>query len=138
MPLTWDEYKQLKSFGVLYSGGLDSAAVAILMGEIIPGDVHLLTFRHDYGAMFNEWSRRHNDDLRGLLGDRVYHHLVLLAHVARAVVVVAGVVEIVAPREVVGVFVGVFASAVPFVRPVSIRGVRVVRVETREVVRVLP
>ena len=69
---------------------------------------------------------------------RVYHHLVLLAHVARAVVVVAGVVEIVAPREVVGVFVGVLASAVPFVRPVSIRGVRVVRVETREVVRVLP
>jgi len=76
MPLTWDEYKQLKSFGVLYSGGLDSAAVAILMGEIIPGDVHLLTFRHDYGALFNEWSRRHNEDLRGLLGDRVYHHLV--------------------------------------------------------------
>jgi hypothetical protein len=76
MPLTWDEYKQLKSFSVLYSGGLDSAAVAILMGEIVPGGVHLLTFRHDYGALFNEWSRRHNDDLRRILGDRVHHHLV--------------------------------------------------------------
>ena len=55
MPLTWDEYKQLKSFGELYSGGLDSAAVAILMGEIIPGDVHLLVPPR-LPALFNEWS----------------------------------------------------------------------------------
>ena len=76
MPLTMDEYRCLKSFSVLYSGGLDSAAVALLMGKNIPGGIHLLTYMHQYGALFNEWSRRHNDDLRRELGDRVHHHLV--------------------------------------------------------------
>lgn len=76
MPLTEDEYKQLNSFSVLYSGGLDSAAVAILLGEWIPGGVHLLTYKHQYGALFNEWSRRHNEDLIRVLGPRVYHHLI--------------------------------------------------------------
>ena len=32
VPLTMDEYRCLKSFSVLYSGGLDSCAVALLMG----------------------------------------------------------------------------------------------------------
>ena len=68
----------------------------------------------------------------------VHHHLVLLAHVARAVVVVARVVEIVATGEVVVVVVVVVAASVPIVQPVAIRGVHVVRVEAREVVRVLP
>ena len=54
----------------------DSCAVALLMGENIPGGVHLLTYMHQYGALFNEWSRRHNEDLVNHLGDRVYHHLV--------------------------------------------------------------
>lgn len=81
MPLTMDEYRCLKSFSVLYSGGLDSAAVALLMGKNIPGNVHLLTYMHQYGTLFNEWSRKHNDDLRRELGDRVYHHLVDLTRI---------------------------------------------------------
>jgi hypothetical protein len=76
MPLTLDEYRCLRGFSVLYSGGLDSAAVAILMGGLIDGPIHLLTYKHRYGALFNEWSRRHNDDLRRILGERVLHSLV--------------------------------------------------------------
>jgi len=76
MPLTEQEYRCLESFSVLYSGGLDSAAVAIMLGQMVDGGVHLLTYRHDYGALFNEWSRKHNADLRRVLGDRVYHHLI--------------------------------------------------------------
>jgi hypothetical protein len=76
MPLTLDEYRCLRGFSVLYSGGLDSAAVAILMGGLIDGPVHLLTYKHQYGALFNEWSRRHNSDLVRILGDRVFHNLI--------------------------------------------------------------
>ncbi len=81
MPLTMDEYRCLKSFSVLYSGGLDSAAVALLMGDNIDGPVHLMTYKHAYGALFNEWSRKHNDDLRRVLGERVHHHLVDHTHI---------------------------------------------------------
>lgn len=81
MPLTMDEYRCLKGFSVLYSGGLDSAAVALLMGTNINGPVHLLTYKHKYGALFNEWSRRHNKDLQRILGDRVFHHLVDHTHI---------------------------------------------------------
>ena len=69
MPLTKEEYACLESFSVLYSGGLDSAAVAIMMGKMISGGVHLLTYMHNYGTFFNEWSRKHNEDLRKILGD---------------------------------------------------------------------
>ena len=78
MPLTAEEYTCLESFSVLYSGGLDSAAVAILMGKKIKGGVHLLTYMHNYGTFFNEWSRKHNENLRRVLGDRVHHHLINL------------------------------------------------------------
>ena len=53
MPLTADEYTCLESFSVLYSGGLDSAAVALLMGNMIPGGIHLHTYMHNYGTFFN-------------------------------------------------------------------------------------
>ena len=76
MPLTPEEYSCLESFSVLYSGGLDSCAVAILLGKMVPGGVHLLTYKHSYGTFFNEWSRKHNADLREILGDRVHHHLI--------------------------------------------------------------
>lgn len=81
MPLTMDEYRCLTSFSVLYSGGLDSAAVALLMGENIPGQIHLMTYKHAYGALFNEWSRKHNEDLRRCLGERVHHHLIDHTHI---------------------------------------------------------
>jgi hypothetical protein len=81
MPLTAEEYRCLKSFSVLYSGGLDSCCVALHIGSMVDGGVHLLTYRHDYGALFNEWSRRHNGDLRRILGERVFHHLIDLTAV---------------------------------------------------------
>lgn len=82
MPLTIDEYACLKDFSVLYSGGLDSAAVAIYMGQRCQGKAHLLTYMHQYGALFNEWSRRHNPDMARLLGeDGFEHHLIDLTQV---------------------------------------------------------
>ncbi len=79
MPLSTDEYTRIRDFSVLYSGGLDSCAVPILIGEKQlhqDSGIHLLTFKHDYGTLFNEWSRRHTPDLQRLLGLRVQHHLV--------------------------------------------------------------
>ncbi len=79
MPLSMGEYAVLKDFSVLYSGGLDSCAVPIIVGmnqrPERRGGVHLLTFKHSYGALFNEWSRRHTPELQGVLGMRVQHHL---------------------------------------------------------------
>ncbi|NOY26730.1 MAG: hypothetical protein GXP62_12730 [Oligoflexia bacterium] len=82
MPLTYDEYSCLKDFSVLYSGGLDSVAVAIYLGLVCQGRAHLLTYEHRYGAFFNEWSRRHNADLDRVLGPNAYeHHLIDLTAV---------------------------------------------------------
>lgn len=79
MPLSLPEYSVLKDFSVLYSGGLDSCAVPILIGlnqrPDRRGSVHLLTFKHDYGTLFNEWSRKHTPELQRVLGLRVQHHL---------------------------------------------------------------
>lgn len=80
MPLSLDEYALIKDFSVLYSGGLDSCAVPIILGknqrEDRRGGIHLLTFKHSYGALFNEWSRKHTPELQRVLGLRVQHHLV--------------------------------------------------------------
>ena len=80
MPLALDEYAVLENFSVLYSGGLDSCAVPIIMGENQrpehKGGIHLLTFKHRYGALFNEWSRKHTPELQRVLGLRVQHHLI--------------------------------------------------------------
>lgn len=80
MPLALDEYAVLKDFSVLYSGGLDSCAVPLIIGENQRDDrrggVHLLTFMHRYGALFNEWSRKHTPELQRILGLRVQHHLI--------------------------------------------------------------
>jgi len=79
MPLSTGEYAWIRDFSVLYSGGLDSCAVPILIGEKQhhqDSGIHLLTFKHDYGTLFNEWSRRHTPDLQRMLGLRVQHHLV--------------------------------------------------------------
>ncbi|MCP4805587.1 MAG: hypothetical protein GY913_15380 [Proteobacteria bacterium] len=80
MPLSLPEYSVLKDFSVLYSGGLDSCAVPIIIGKNQQGDrrggIHLLTFKHSYGALFNEWSRKHTPELQRVLGLRVQHHLV--------------------------------------------------------------
>ena len=80
MPMALDEYAVLDNFSVLYSGGLDSCAVPLILGENQrpehKGGIHLLTFKHRYGALFNEWSRKHTPELQRVLGQRVQHHLI--------------------------------------------------------------
>ncbi|MCB9760270.1 MAG: hypothetical protein H6739_10580 [Alphaproteobacteria bacterium] len=76
MPLTVPEYACIQDFSVLYSGGLDSCAVPIIVGSRTQGGIHLLTFKHSYGTLFNEWSRRHTPELQRVLGMRVQHHLI--------------------------------------------------------------
>lgn len=84
MPLPREAYRVLRSAAVLYSGGLDSVAVTLMVGELMEGPLHLLTYKHAYGTFFNEWSRKHNPDLQRLLGDRVQHHLVDHTHLWNA------------------------------------------------------
>jgi hypothetical protein len=76
MPLTLEEYGCLKDFSVLYSGGLDSCAVPLVIGPHTKGGVHLLTYKHKYGTLFNHWSKRHTPELQRELGMRVEHHLI--------------------------------------------------------------
>ncbi len=76
MALTIEEYGLLEDFSVLFSGGLDSTAVPLLIGPHTRGDVHLLTYMHRYGSLFNEWSRHQIEPIRRVLGPRVYHQLI--------------------------------------------------------------
>jgi hypothetical protein len=76
VPLTLEEYACIRDFSVLYSGGLDSCAVPLIVGAMTPGQIELLTFKHAYGTVFNEWSKRHTPELQRVLGERVQHHLV--------------------------------------------------------------
>jgi hypothetical protein len=76
MPLTREEYACVNDFSVLYSGGLDSCAVPLIIGATTPGQIELLTFMHSYGTFFNEWSKRHTPELQRVLGERVQHHLI--------------------------------------------------------------
>ena len=79
--MTTAEYACVRDFSVLYSGGLDSCAVPLIVGGHTQGGIHLLTYKHDYGTLFNEWSRRHTPDLQRILGMRVEHHLIDLTDV---------------------------------------------------------
>ena len=76
MALTIEEYGLLEDFSVLFSGGLDSTAVPLMIGPHTRGDIHLLTYKHRYGSLFNEWSRHQIEPLRRALGPRVYHQLI--------------------------------------------------------------
>ena len=81
MPLTREEYAVIQDFSVLYSGGLDSCAVPLIIGADTTGKIELLTFMHQYGTFFNEWSKRHTPELQRVLGERVQHHLIDLTEV---------------------------------------------------------
>jgi hypothetical protein len=81
MPLTLEEYSCVRDFSVLYSGGLDSCAVPLVIGAKTPGKIELLTFMHSYGALFNDWSKRHTPELQRVLGERVQHHLIDLTKI---------------------------------------------------------
>lgn len=83
MPLSPEEYACVRDFSVLYSGGLDSCAVPLIIGEMThtKGNIHLLTYKHSYGTFFNEWSKKHTPDLQRVLGRRVEHHLIDLTKV---------------------------------------------------------
>ena len=76
MAHTLEEYGLLEDFSVLFSGGLDSTAVPLMIGPYTRGDIHLLTYKHRYGSLFNEWSRHQIEPLRRVLGPRVYHQLI--------------------------------------------------------------
>ncbi len=83
MPMSPAEYACVRDFSVLYSGGLDSCAVPLIIGQMTrrPGGIHLLTYKHHYGTFFNEWSKRHTPELQRVLGPRVEHHLIDLTRV---------------------------------------------------------
>ena len=81
MPLSLQEYGCMDSFSVLYSGGLDSCAVPLIVGKHTTGGIHLLTYKHKYGTFFNNWSKKHTPDLQRVLGMRVEHHLIDLTKV---------------------------------------------------------
>ena len=81
MPLSLEEYGCITDFSVLFSGGLDSTAVPLVVGPQTDGGIHLLTFKHRYGAFFNEWSRKHIPDLQEVLGKRVVHDIVDLTEI---------------------------------------------------------
>jgi len=84
VPLSREEYACVRNFSVLYSGGLDSCAVPIIVGELQEdraAGIHLLTYKHQYGSFFNEWSKKHTPELKRVLGDRVEHHLIDLTKV---------------------------------------------------------
>jgi hypothetical protein len=81
VPLTLEEYGCLKDFSVLFSGGLDSTAVPLVVGPRTDGEIHLLTFKHGYGTFFNEWSRKHVPELVDVLGPRVFHDIVDLTEI---------------------------------------------------------
>jgi len=61
-------------FSVLFSGGLDSTAVPLLLGEKFKGDIHLVTLDHNYGNLFLDWSKKHVADLKRIFGDNRVHH----------------------------------------------------------------
>lgn len=69
-------YSNVHNFAVLFSGGLDSTAVPLLIAPHSTGDIHLLTYFHHYGTFFNHWSKKHIPELKRELGDaRVTHEL---------------------------------------------------------------
>ncbi len=68
--------KEPGSFHVNYSGGLDSTAVAYIMGRKYAGDIYLYTLHHSYGSLFVGWSRRHVEDLRRIFGPERVHHVI--------------------------------------------------------------
>lgn len=77
IPPEVERYRNIHSFAVLYSGGLDSTAVPLIIGPEATGQVHLLTYFHHYGTFFNEWSRKHVPELERELGTgRVHHELI--------------------------------------------------------------
>ncbi len=76
MALTIEEYGLLEDFTVLFSGGLDSTAVPLVVGPHTRGGVHLLTYMHRRGSFFNDWSRNQIGPLQKVLGERVEHHLI--------------------------------------------------------------
>lgn len=71
-----ERYQNIKNFAVLFSGGLDSTAVALLIGPRAQGTAHLLTYFHHYGTFFNDWCRKHIPELRQVVGEnKVFHQL---------------------------------------------------------------
>ncbi|MCD6328655.1 7-cyano-7-deazaguanine synthase [bacterium] len=60
---------------VLFSGGLDSSAVAILMLERFER-LHLLTYNYGYGQIFQNWSRKGVNGLVDVYGRQRFVHTI--------------------------------------------------------------
>jgi len=65
----------MKETTIMYSGGLDSTATVILLGETFDR-VHLLTFDNGYGHLFIKWSKKHNQNFDRILGKDRYVHTI--------------------------------------------------------------
>lgn len=80
--------RQGKEVSLCFSGGLDSTATAILLGEGYSGKIHLLTMLHGHGQLFPGLSLRHVNDLKRILDkERVEHHFISTKEIFRRVVV---------------------------------------------------
>lgn len=74
--LTDPNLKVPADFNILYSGGLDSTCVALIMGKKFTGRIHLSTMDHNFGHLFVHWSEKHVHDIRRIHGqDRVIHNI---------------------------------------------------------------
>lgn len=61
---------------ILFSGGLDSTSLALMLGEKVNGRIHLLTMLHGHGHFASRLALRPVRGLQKVLGDRIEHHFV--------------------------------------------------------------
>ena len=80
MPLTHEEYAVIQDFSVLYSGGLDSCAVPLIIGANTTGKIELRPSCTSMGPS-SKVVKRHTPELQRVLGERVQHHLIDLTEV---------------------------------------------------------
>ena len=67
--LTHEEYAVIQDFSVLYSGGLDSCAVPLIIGANTTGKIELWPSYTSTGPSAR-WSKRHTPELQRVLGER--------------------------------------------------------------------
>ena len=72
-----DIQKGLKETTIMYSGGLDSTATAVMLSEFYDR-IHLLTFNNGYVHLFIKWSKKNFKSFSDVMGkDRFVHHILV-------------------------------------------------------------
>jgi hypothetical protein len=67
--------KDLKETTLMYSGGLDSTATALILSDMFDR-IHLLTFSNGYGHLFINWSNKHSENFEKQIGKgRIVHRV---------------------------------------------------------------